>query len=327
MRALEAADLKVVPTGLRHGTVTAIVKGRPFELTTLRRDVETDGRRAVVAFTDDWRTDAGRRDFTFNALYADRRRARSTIISTAAPTFWPAACASSAIPISASPRITCASCASSASTPGSASRRSTRRASTPAAAMPARSATCRASASPRNCCACWPRRRRPTRWRRWPRPAPSITGCRNIPARNGLRGLVEREDVADPAAPPGRDPRRPPATAVARRLKLSTQESLRLQLMLEPAVPGDYGEPARRPLPARHQPVHRPPPARGARRLARRARRGAPLDAAGIAGRRRRCAGARPESRGPRWARCSKPSSAGGSTAIFPPTARPASPN
>lgn len=71
MAALEAADLKVVPTGLRHGTVTAIADSRPFELTTLRRDVETDGRRAVVAFTDDWLADAGRRDFTFNALYAD----------------------------------------------------------------------------------------------------------------------------------------------------------------------------------------------------------------------------------------------------------------
>ena len=71
MRALEAADLKVVPTGLKHGTVTAIVDGRPFELTTLRRDVETDGRHAVVAFTDDWLEDAERRDFTFNALYAD----------------------------------------------------------------------------------------------------------------------------------------------------------------------------------------------------------------------------------------------------------------
>ena len=70
-RALEAADIKVVPTGLAHGTVTAVVAGRPFELTTLRRDLETDGRRAVVAFTEDWRADAGRRDFTFNALYAD----------------------------------------------------------------------------------------------------------------------------------------------------------------------------------------------------------------------------------------------------------------
>jgi len=72
MRALEAADLKVVPTGLKHGTVTAIIKGSRFELTTLRRDIETDGRRAVVAFTDDWLEDANRRDFTFNALYADR---------------------------------------------------------------------------------------------------------------------------------------------------------------------------------------------------------------------------------------------------------------
>ena len=71
MKALEAADIKVVPTGLKHGTVTAIIRSRPFEITTLRRDVETDGRRAIVAFTDDWRTDAERRDFTFNALYAD----------------------------------------------------------------------------------------------------------------------------------------------------------------------------------------------------------------------------------------------------------------
>jgi poly(A) polymerase len=70
-RALEAAGIKVVPTGLKHGTVTAIANSQVFELTTLRRDVETDGRRAVVAFTDDWREDAGRRDFTFNALYAD----------------------------------------------------------------------------------------------------------------------------------------------------------------------------------------------------------------------------------------------------------------
>jgi len=70
-RALEAANIKAVPTGIRHGTVTAIADSRVFELTTLRRDVETDGRRAVVAFTDDWLEDAGRRDFTFNALYAD----------------------------------------------------------------------------------------------------------------------------------------------------------------------------------------------------------------------------------------------------------------
>ncbi len=71
LAALEAAKIKAIPTGLKHGTVTAIVDGRRFELTTLRRDVETDGRRATVAFTDDWQMDASRRDFTFNALYAD----------------------------------------------------------------------------------------------------------------------------------------------------------------------------------------------------------------------------------------------------------------
>jgi poly(A) polymerase len=72
MLALKAAKLKAIPTGLKHGTVTAVVDGRTFELTTLRRDVETDGRHAVVVFTDDWLEDAKRRDFTFNALYADR---------------------------------------------------------------------------------------------------------------------------------------------------------------------------------------------------------------------------------------------------------------
>jgi poly(A) polymerase len=71
MTALKAAGLKAVPTGLAHGTVTAVAEGRPFEITTLRRDVATDGRHAEVAFTDDWREDAARRDFTINALYAD----------------------------------------------------------------------------------------------------------------------------------------------------------------------------------------------------------------------------------------------------------------
>ena len=69
--ALTAAGLKAVPTGVEHGTVTAVSGGKPFEITTLRRDVETDGRRAVVAFTDDWAQDAQRRDFRLNALYAD----------------------------------------------------------------------------------------------------------------------------------------------------------------------------------------------------------------------------------------------------------------
>ena len=65
------AGFKVVPTGLAHGTVTAVLPSGPVEVTTLRRDVATDGRHAVVAFADDWREDAARRDFTMNALYAD----------------------------------------------------------------------------------------------------------------------------------------------------------------------------------------------------------------------------------------------------------------
>ena len=72
MRRLEAGHIKVVPTGLSHGTVTAVLEDRSVEITTLRRDVETDGRHAVVAFTDDWGEDARRRDFTMNALYLDR---------------------------------------------------------------------------------------------------------------------------------------------------------------------------------------------------------------------------------------------------------------
>ncbi len=68
MDRLRAAGLKAVPTGLAHGTVTAVAAHRGFEITTLRRDVETDGRHAVVAFTDDWREDAARRDFTINAM-------------------------------------------------------------------------------------------------------------------------------------------------------------------------------------------------------------------------------------------------------------------
>ena len=68
---LEAAKIKAVPTGIDHGTITAVSDGQPVEVTTLRRDVSTDGRRATVAFTDDWKEDAARRDFTINALMAD----------------------------------------------------------------------------------------------------------------------------------------------------------------------------------------------------------------------------------------------------------------
>ncbi|MCK4711369.1 MAG: CCA tRNA nucleotidyltransferase, partial [Marinosulfonomonas sp.] len=71
MELAKAAGLKAVPTGIDHGTVTVIADGTPFEITTYRRDVETDGRRAVVAFSDTIMDDAHRRDFTMNALYAD----------------------------------------------------------------------------------------------------------------------------------------------------------------------------------------------------------------------------------------------------------------
>jgi len=68
---LTAAGIRSVPTGIEHGTVTAVLPGGPVEITTLRHDVSTDGRRATVAFAQDWREDAARRDFTINALYAD----------------------------------------------------------------------------------------------------------------------------------------------------------------------------------------------------------------------------------------------------------------
>lgn len=71
MARLKTAGIKAVPTGIAHGTVTAILPDGPIEVTTLRHDVETDGRRAKVAFTADWQADAARRDFTMNALYAD----------------------------------------------------------------------------------------------------------------------------------------------------------------------------------------------------------------------------------------------------------------
>ncbi|MFC3053428.1 CCA tRNA nucleotidyltransferase [Kordiimonas pumila] len=68
---LGAAGIKAVPTGVEHGTVTAVVEGKSVEITTLRRDTETDGRHAVVAYTDSWKEDAKRRDFTMNAVYMD----------------------------------------------------------------------------------------------------------------------------------------------------------------------------------------------------------------------------------------------------------------
>ena len=71
MRRCGAAGIRTIPTGVAHGTVTAISQGETLEITTLRADLETDGRHATVGFTDDWREDAARRDFTINALYFD----------------------------------------------------------------------------------------------------------------------------------------------------------------------------------------------------------------------------------------------------------------
>jgi tRNA nucleotidyltransferase/poly(A) polymerase len=73
LRLAALAGIKTVPTGISHGTVTLIVHGVPFEVTTLRQDVETHGRHATVAFSEDWAEDARRRDFTMNALYADSK--------------------------------------------------------------------------------------------------------------------------------------------------------------------------------------------------------------------------------------------------------------
>ena len=72
IRLLQAANIKAIPTGLDHGTITAIHAGKVFEITSLRCDVATDGRHAVVAYTREWDEDAARRDFTINALYAAR---------------------------------------------------------------------------------------------------------------------------------------------------------------------------------------------------------------------------------------------------------------
>ena len=69
--ACNAAGIKTVPTGIAHGTITVVIRGWTFEVTTLRKDVKTDGRKAAVEFVDDWEADAARRDFTINAFYLD----------------------------------------------------------------------------------------------------------------------------------------------------------------------------------------------------------------------------------------------------------------
>lgn len=75
MQRLEGAGQKGVPTGIEHGTITAVIEEQAFEVTTLRKDIETDGRHAVVEFGMDWEADAKRRDLTINGLYCDREGA------------------------------------------------------------------------------------------------------------------------------------------------------------------------------------------------------------------------------------------------------------
>jgi poly(A) polymerase len=237
MRALEAADLRVVPTGLKHGTVTAIVKGRPFELTTLRRDVETDGRRAVVAFTDDWLEDAKRRDFTFNAMYADPDGTiwdpfdgRADLLSGRVRfigdpdqriaedhlrilRFFRFYAWFGKPPLDGAGFDACRRNAGSLSSL-SAERIAKELLRLLAAPAPADALEAMAEAGALD---------------HW---------LREYAGAARLKALIAREDTPDPL-------RRlaaivsPPATAVAKRLKLSTQQSLRLQLMLEPAEPGD----------------------------------------------------------------------------------------
>lgn len=72
MDLLKTNHIKAIPTGIDHGTITAVIDKRPYQITTLRVDIKTFGRRAHVAFTDDWLQDALRRDFTINAIYADK---------------------------------------------------------------------------------------------------------------------------------------------------------------------------------------------------------------------------------------------------------------
>ena len=133
---LEKARIKAVPTGIDHGTITAVSDGQPYEVTTLRRDVSTDGRRATVAFTDDWEEDAARRDFTINALSADPRTGEMFDYFGGLDDLMQRHVRFIGDPLSESPRIICGSCAISASTPGSARASRTRRRSKPAPRAP-----------------------------------------------------------------------------------------------------------------------------------------------------------------------------------------------
>ena len=151
VRRVEAAGWKAVPTGIEHGTVTVVIDGKPFEVTTLRQDVETYGRKAKVVFGRDWMADAKRRDFTINGLsasadgkvydyvggIADIAARRVRFIGERAAR--------------GSPKIICASCASFAFTPGTARALPTPPACTPASARVPGSKCCRASGCGWNC--------------------------------------------------------------------------------------------------------------------------------------------------------------------------------
>ena len=117
IRRAKAAGIKSVPTGIEHGTVTLVVDAQPFEVTTLREDTETFGRKAKVAFGRDWVADAERRDFTINGLSVDADGVRARSRRRPRRHRRAGACASSAIRTSASPRTICASCGFSAFTP------------------------------------------------------------------------------------------------------------------------------------------------------------------------------------------------------------------
>jgi poly(A) polymerase len=107
----KAAGIRTVPTGIEHGTVTAVLAGGPVEITTLRHDVSTDGRRATVAFAQDWRDDAARRDFTINALYADPITGEIFDYFGGLDDLARGGCVLSAMRRNASAKTTCVSCA------------------------------------------------------------------------------------------------------------------------------------------------------------------------------------------------------------------------
>ena len=150
-RRVTAAGYKAVPTGIEHGTITVVVGNAPFEVTTLRQDVETYGRHAKVEFGRDWRADAERRDFTINAFSVAPDGTVYDYCWRVSPISPSAACASSAILRSASRKITCAFYVSSASTPPTAPAIILMRKASPPASPAARGSTSfRASACGKN---------------------------------------------------------------------------------------------------------------------------------------------------------------------------------